>query len=152
MAVGMDLSGSLTFVISMWHAMITLRVQSSWLRQHKLDFDKMRDHGSDTTRFAELIISYGLVCNGDSLFDRGYEFIWEFNFCDFNVARDDHALGSIELLCLHKLDFDNTRDHGADIESVRSWLFPCGLSWERKTYLGFDSISGLARLPKELER
>lgn len=44
-------------------------------------------------------------------------YIWEFNFSDFDVARDNHAHDSIELLRRQGIDFEKNKECG--IETVR---------------------------------
>lgn len=44
--------------------------------------------------------------------------IWEFNFSDFDVARDNHAHESIELLKSQGIDFEKNKEFGID-----SWKF-----------------------------
>ncbi|MFQ6619705.1 hypothetical protein Gotur_000329 [Gossypium turneri] len=45
------------------------------------------------------------------------QFIWQFNFCDFDVERDAHAPDSIELLRRQGVDFEKNKENG--IDSVR---------------------------------
>ncbi|XP_074293972.1 putative CCR4-associated factor 1 homolog 11 [Silene latifolia] len=45
------------------------------------------------------------------------QYIWEINFSDFDVARDQHAVDSIELLRRHGIDFERNKNDG--VNSVR---------------------------------
>ncbi|KAK7257595.1 hypothetical protein RIF29_31669 [Crotalaria pallida] len=44
----------------------------------------------------------------------GFRCIWEFNFCDFDVTRDDHAPDSIALLREQGIGFEQNKERGAD--------------------------------------
>jgi CCR4-NOT transcription complex subunit 7/8 len=54
-------------------------------------------------------------------------FIWEFNFCDFDVAHDIHNHDSIELLRSQGIDFDRNKKFGIDSVEFAELMMSSGL-------------------------
>lgn len=67
-------------------------------------------------------------------------FIWEFNFCDFDISLDDHAPNSIDLLRHQGFDFESARKYGIAISHFAELMMSSGLVCnDSVTYLTFHS-------------
>ncbi|CAK8579176.1 unnamed protein product [Lathyrus sativus] len=84
-------------------------------------------------------------------FGTSYSYIWEFNFCDFDINQDPCNQDSIDMLCRQGIDFNRNLRHGVDSRCFADLMFSSGLvSNESLWWITFSSAYDFGYLVKIL--
>ncbi|XP_045822419.1 probable CCR4-associated factor 1 homolog 11 [Trifolium pratense] len=102
------------------------------------------------------LIQLGLTlsdASGNLPFEADNCYIWEFNFCDFDVRRDPHNKDSIDLLRRQGIDFNCNVIHGVNSFNFSELMKSSGLVHNKAvTWVTFHGIYDFGYLVKILKQ
>ncbi|XP_016546404.1 probable CCR4-associated factor 1 homolog 11 isoform X1 [Capsicum annuum] len=101
------------------------------LREHGLDFEKMRECGADAKRFAELMMGSGLVCNDEAVTYVTFHSAYDFGYLIKILTGRELPCVLTEFLVLMRVFF------GRRVYDVKHMIMFC-----QDVYGGLDRVAG----------